>query len=328
MRSRASQPNKPAVLDASHYNAVVLWATGGVYRILLDNQKQVDASLRGRLKIEERTSRGDLDRVVAGDRVRANTQDDGSYVIEAVAARKSELLRRAPGRNSQRAKVLVANVDQVVIVVAVARPEPHLRMLDRMLVLAESNDLPALIVVNKMDLVAGDFARSLFQDYSAAGYEVLFSSVKQGVALAEIRELVCGRESVVTGPSGVGKSSLLNELQPGSELRTGAISEVVAKGRHTTVAARLIPLDCGGFIVDTPGMREVGLWAIDPENLDVCFPEFRDMIGECRFTTSCTHTHEPDCAIRDAAQSGTISRDRYESYAHLYQEAREAEKQY
>lgn len=299
------------------FNGVVLWTVGGVYRVLLDTQKQVDASIRGRLKLEQRTG----DRVVAGDRVCVEEQEDRSHAIEAVAERKSELARRAPGRGAhQRAKVLVANVDQVVVMVAATRPEPNLRMIDRFLVLAESNDLPAVLVVNKLDLIPMEHARGVFRPYEAAGYEVVYTSVRESIAIDELKQRVCGRESVLTGPSGVGKSSILNLLQPGSELRTANVSDAVNKGTHTTVAARLIPLECGGFVVDTPGIREVGLFEIDPANLDICFPEFREYIGDCRFTTSCTHTHEPECAVRDAAMSGQISSERYSSYCDLFSE--------
>ena len=320
MRWRASPRNQvPARTDASHFNAVVLWGTGGVYRVLLDTNKQVDAALRGRLKLEERTG----DRVVAGDRVFVELHDDDqSYAIEAVAPRKSELARSAPGRG-RGAKILVANVDQVIVVVAAARPEPNLRMLDRMLVLAEMNDLPAIIIVNKLDLIDADTARSQFADYITAGYDVLFTSVHKGIATDQLNGLVCGRESVIAGPSGVGKSSMLNLIEPGTDLRVAEISDAVVKGRHTTVSARLIPLTCGGFIVDTPGIREVGLFELNPESLDICFPEFRELIGDCRFTTSCTHTHEPDCAIQDAVRAGTLSRPRYESYRDLYLDAAE-----
>jgi ribosome biogenesis GTPase / thiamine phosphate phosphatase len=299
-------------------NGIVLWATGGVYRVLLDTNQHIDAALRGRLKLEERTG----DRVVAGDRVYVELHDeDKSWAIESVDERKSELARRAPGRGAhQRAKVLVANVDQVVVVLAAARPEPKLRLLDRLLVLAEANDLPSIIIVNKIDLLDVDTAAAMFKPYTAAGYEVLFTSAVQKVAIQQVSERICGRESVIAGPSGVGKSSLLNLLEPGIDLRTGEVSSAVNKGQHTTVAARLIPLTCGGFIVDTPGMREVGLFEINPESLDICFPEFRELIGDCRFTTSCTHTHEPDCAIRDAAEAGTVSAERYDSYRDLYKE--------
>lgn len=300
---------------AKPFNGVVLWSAGGVYRVLLDTNTQVDAAIRGRLKLEQRTG----DRVVAGDRVCVEEHEDHSYAIEAVSDRKSELARRAPGRGAhQRAKVLVANVDQVVVMVAAARPEPNLRMIDRFLVLAESNDLPSIIVVNKTDLIA---ETDVFDPYQEAGYDVVFTSVHGNVGMDELKQRVCGRESVITGPSGVGKSSILNLIQPGSALRTAEVSTAVNKGQHTTVAAQLIPLDCGGFIVDTPGIREVGLFELDPDNLDICFPEFREFIGDCRFTTSCTHTHEPDCAVRDAVQSGQVSRERYSSYCHLFSEA-------
>lgn len=300
------------------HNGIVLWASGGVYRVLLDTNQQIDAALRGRLKLEQRTG----DRVVAGDRVFVEQQtDERSWAIEAVAERKSELARRAPGRGAhRRAKVLVANVDQVVIVIAAARPAPKLRLLDRLLVLAEANDLPAIIIVNKLDLVDADETAALFTPYIGAGYEVVFTSTTEHIAIEQVGKLICGRESVITGPSGVGKSSLLNLLQPGLELRTGEVSSAVGKGQHTTVSAQLIPLSCGGFIVDTPGMREVGLFEVLPESLDICFPEFRELVGDCRFTTSCTHIHEPDCAICDAVQEGRLSRDRYDSYCDLYRE--------
>lgn len=320
MRWRASQRNQTKSSNR-HFNGIVLWAAGGVYRVLLDTKQQVDTSLRGRLKLEQRTG----DRVVAGDRVHVELQSDNSYAIEAVAERKTELARRAPGRGGRRAKVLVANVDQVVIVVAVAKPEPKLGMLDRLLVTAEANDLPALIVVNKVDLADPAEARRAFRDYETAGYEVLLTSATEGIAVDELKTRVCGRESVLTGPSGVGKSSIMNLLEPGAALRTAEISEVVLKGRHTTVAAQLIPLTCGGYVVDTPGIRELGLWEVNPDSLDICFPEFRELIGDCKFTTSCTHTHEPECAIQDAVASGRLSRARYESYCNLLAEMRENE---
>jgi len=317
MRWRASQRKQSSKSDP-HFNGIVLWAAGGVYRVLLDTNQQVDCAIRGRLKLEQRTG----DRVVAGDRVHVELHDaDQSYAIEAVAERKSEMARQAPGRGGHRSKVIVANVEQVVIVIATTRPEPKFGMLDRLLVTAEANDLPAVIVVNKIDLADRESTKQKFRDYSNAGYEVLCTSAHAETAIDELKEHVCGRESVLTGPSGVGKSSLLNLLEPGVELRTAEISQAVFKGQHTTVSAQLIPLACGGYVVDTPGIRELGLWEINPDNLDICFPEFRSLIGDCKFTT-CTHTHEPECAIRDAANSGQISRLRYESYRDLYLEAK------
>jgi ribosome biogenesis GTPase len=287
-------------------------AVGGTYEVELHqgpvDGRVVDATLRGRLKREERTGQA----VVVGDRVGVQSHADGSHTIERVEERTSELARRAPGASGRhRAKVVVANVDQLVAVFSVARPEPRLRMLDRFLVLAEANHLDAAVIANKIDLDAG--AGAVFQIYEDAGYPVLLTSAATGRGIDELRELIRGRISVLTGPSGVGKSSLLNTMEPGLSLRIGEVSEAVNKGRHTTVSSVLIPLECGGYVADTPGLRELGLWGIDLSELDSCFPELRPHLGVCRFR-SCTHTHEPGCAVLHAVESGQVRRERYESY--------------
>lgn len=292
----------------------VIHAVGGVYDVELDDGRIVPTRLRGRIKLEQRTG----DRVVVGDLVEVANAEDDDATIENVAPRRTQLARRAPGRNARKAKVIVANVDHVVAVFAAARPEPRRRMLDRLLVLAESNELAARIVINKIDLAENrDAIEAEFADYSAAGYDVLFTSTTTGEGLQAFEQWICKRDSVVTGPSGVGKSSLLNTLEPDLALRVGAVSEAVQKGRHTTVSARLVPLACGGHVVDTPGLREVGMWGIDLDRLDHAFPEFRPLLGTCRFANSCTHTHEPDCAVQAAVNSGRISEARYQSYVDL-----------
>jgi ribosome biogenesis GTPase / thiamine phosphate phosphatase len=316
MPSKASQPKVP-------YNGIVLWAAGGIYRTLLDSGQEVEAAIRGRLKLEQRTG----DRVVAGDRVFVESHDDGGHSIEAVAERKSEIARRAPGEGSRRAKILVANVDQVAIIIAAAKPEPKLRMLDRMLVLAEANEIPILIIVNKIELVEFDAVKTMFADYERAGYEIMYISVKEQIDLARVHDRVRGRETVLTGPSGVGKSTLMNYLIPEAHMQTREVSEAIMKGQHTTVGAQLIHLPEGGFIVDTPGMREVGMWEINPEGLDVCFPDLRPFLGDCRFST-CTHMHEPGCAVKIAVESGELSAARYESYRDLYTESVEGNRSY
>jgi ribosome biogenesis GTPase len=305
------------------FNGIVLWGAGGVYRTLLDTGEEIEASIRGRLKLQQRTG----DTVVAGDRVYVDSHDDGGHSIEAVAQRKSEIARRAPGQGSRRAKVLVANVDQVAIIIAAAKPEPKLRMLDRMLVLAEANEVPVLIIINKVELVDGEVVRSMFADYARAGYQLMFVSAKAGTGLEDVRARVQGRETVFTGPSGVGKSTILNYLHPDAQQLTREVSEAIMKGQHTTVGALLIHLPDGGFIVDTPGMREVGMWEINPEGLDVCFPDLRPFLGDCRFST-CTHLHEPGCAVKAAVDAGALSAARYESYRDLYAESVEGNKEY
>jgi ribosome biogenesis GTPase / thiamine phosphate phosphatase len=301
-RSKASPPEPARVLSF----------VGGTYEIELDSGETARARLRGRLKLEQRTG----DRVVAGDRVGVSRQGD-EWTIESVAPRRTELARRAPGRAARRAKVLVANVEQVVIVLAAARPSPRLRLLDRLLVLAEANALPSTIVVNKIDLSDEAEVARRFAAYRAAGYRVVATSVTLGLGLDDFAECVCGHDSVLTGPSGAGKSSLLNVLEPGLGLRVGEVSETVGKGRHTTVSSRLIRLGCGGHVADTPGLREVGLWGVTPEELASCFVEFREPSRACRFGRSCSHTHEPDCAVRAAVDRGEIDSERYASYVAL-----------
>lgn len=312
--SHSSRMTEDRLPTTDSLNGLVLRAQGGVYDVETP-AGVLPAALRGRLKREETRD----DRVVVGDRVTIEqTGADGTpWAIEAVAERRSALVRRAPGKAPRR-KTIVANVDQVIVVFAVSRPAPHLRMLDRFLVLAESSGLEPVIVANKTDLLPPTEVEAMFAPYRAAGYTVLQTAAKQGVGVEALRELLTGRISALTGPSGVGKSSLLNALQPGLALRVASVSDAVQKGRHTTVTAQLIPLECGGYVADTPGLREVGLWGIEPDELDGCFPEFHPYLGECRFGNSCSHTHEPGCAIREAVAERAVSADRYESYRRLF----------
>jgi ribosome biogenesis GTPase len=313
--------------------AVVVEGTGGVWRVQTEHGEQREVSLRGRLKkgAEERkgTQRGGEARIAkseewrkltVGDRVRIEPDArDATWTISEILPRVSQLARREPGgRKGER--VLAANIDQVVIVFAAAQPEPHLRMLDRFLVIAEANQLRARVVINKVDLVVGGEARvrEQFSEYERIGYPLHLTSAPSGMGIADLRAALDQRTSVVTGPSGVGKSSLMNALYAGLTLRTGAISESVNKGRHTTVGAFLHPLPAGGFVVDTPGLREVGTWGIDATDLGDCFPEVRAHAFACRFA-DCAHRTEPDCAVRDAMGTD-ISAERYDSYLRLREE--------
>ena len=294
-------------------NGLVRSAVGGTYEVELRQGGTVEAVLRGRLKREQRTG----DAVVVGDRVVVERQANGAHTIEEVSERITELARRAPGTGRHRAKVLVANSDQLVAVFAIADPAPRFRMLDRFLVLAEANRLDAIVVANKIDRGSAE-EREAFRVYERVGYPVLETSARTGAGVDRLRERLCGRISVLAGPSGAGKSSLLNTIQPGLGLRTAAVSEAVGKGRHTTVSARLIPLECGGYVADTPGLRELGLWGIEPADLDLYFPELRPYLDSCRFGRSCSHTHEPGCGVRRAAEEGAIPAARLDSYRALY----------
>jgi ribosome biogenesis GTPase / thiamine phosphate phosphatase len=279
--------------------------------------------MRGRLKKAD----DDALKLTVGDEVLLEAGSlSQAWAIAQVLPRRSQLARRMPG-GGHGERIVAANVDQIMIVFAAAKPEPHVRMLDRFLVIAEGNSLDARIVINKVDLVDEPETRQRFRDYVTAGYPVHFTSVKQRVGLDELHDALAERTSVLSGPSGVGKSSLLNNMYPGLNLRVGEISESVNKGRHTTVGALLHPLPDGGYVVDTPGLREVGMWGMPSEHLDQCFPEFRDAIDLCRFN-DCTHRSEPDCAVRQRVAAGTISAERYASYVKLREELEDTEKKW
>ncbi|HSR41294.1 MAG TPA: ribosome small subunit-dependent GTPase A, partial [Longimicrobiales bacterium] len=281
---------------------------GGVYRVALEDGRVVDASIRGRLKREERTG----DRVVIGDRVRVEEAPGEIFTVEEVLPRETQIVRRGPG--GRRAKVVAANVGRLVAVAAARRPEPRRKTIDRLLLIGESHDLESLLVVNKVDLEgATAVAERLASVYGAIGYRVIPTSAESGTGIDELSEVLCSGTSALVGPSGVGKSSLLNRVQPGLGLRTGELSRDRRRGRHTTVNARLLELECGGLVADTPGFGDIGVWGVDPEGLDGCFPEMRPLLGECRFR-GCTHVHEPECAVREAVDDGRLDPERYESY--------------
>jgi ribosome biogenesis GTPase / thiamine phosphate phosphatase len=318
----------------SDMRGVVVGGTGGVWQVRTETGDTLAASMRGRLKKSNSGKRADgslrRDTVLAsastlkltvGDDVLLEPGERGdAWAIAEILPRRSRLARRMPG-GGQGERVVAANVDQVVVVFAAAKPEPHPRMLDRFLVIAEGNDLSARVVINKVELVGESEAHDRFRTYERVGYPVVHTSVKTALGLDALRTALAGRRSVFTGPSGVGKSSLLNALFPGANLRVGAISESVNKGRHTTVGALMLPLPGpdGGYVIDTPGLREVGLWELPTAQLDWCFPEMRPYRESCRFA-DCRHVAEPDCGVRSALRTGAISEARYDSYVRLLEE--------
>jgi ribosome biogenesis GTPase len=299
---------------------VIVKAQSGSFSVQTEADVVV-CQLRGRLKKQRQSA----DLAAIGDQATLSVQPDGTGMIEAIAPRTRVLARRAPGdhgrggrrsADAERAQVIVANPDQAVFVFACAAPEPRLRALDRLLVMAEAASLPALICVNKLDLVTRAQAEAVFGLYPPLGYPVIYASARAGDGVPELRRQLIGRLSVLAGPSGVGKSSLLNAVQPGLGLRAREVSRATSKGRHTTVVPELLPLDEGGFVADTPGMRALALWDIEPEELDGYFVEIRPLVAECEFN-DCTHRHEPGCAVRRAVEAGTVSPSRYESYCRL-----------
>jgi ribosome biogenesis GTPase len=266
--------------------------------------------LRGKLK--RGRAMGDI--AALGDHVTITLLDDGSGALENVEERKQALVRLDPRPQGEYQQVLLANADQVIFVFACANPNPKLRMLDRFLVIAEKQRIPIIIIANKTDLVEN--AKEIFGMYEDIGYRVIYTSAKNEQGLEEMRDVLKNKISALAGPSGVGKSSLLNALQPGLGLAVNEISSVMNKGRHTTVTRQMFPLEGGGYVADTPGWKSLALWDTEAEEMDAYFPELRDLVPHCQFS-DCTHVHEPGCAVLAALKENKIHPERYESYLRL-----------
>jgi ribosome biogenesis GTPase len=259
--------------------------------------------------------------VVIGDRVTV-AETAGAWTVESVGDRRTELVRR--GRGGRIPKVLVANLDRVFVVVAAREPRASTELVDRLLVLVEASGMHPSLVLNKLDLEgAEEEAAELTSLYEGVGYHTLAVSARTGQGLDALAKELCRGSSALIGPSGVGKSSLLNALDPSLGLRTGELSGKGGGGRHTTVASRMIRLSCGGYVADTPGFSDVALWGVEPDGVGHWFPEFGERAGPCRFRM-CHHDQEPQCGVREAVDAGRIPRSRYESYLKLRTEAVEA----
>lgn len=294
-----------------HLKGLVISVQSGFFTVVT-GQGTFICRLRGRLKRGRRT--GDI--VAVGDWVQVSPLEDGTGMIEEIEPRQRIIARMAPTPRGEYQQIIIANPDQAIFVFAIANPEPRLGMLDRFLVTAEKEGLPALIVVNKVDLVKMEEARQIFEHYNPLGYPVLYTSVKQARGLDELKDRMSGKISLLAGPSGVGKSSLLNALQPGLGLAVREVSRATRKGRHTTVVRQLFPLEEGGYVADTPGLKSLALWDIEAEELDGYFPELRDLVSQCQFN-DCTHTHEPGCAVKEALEDGRVHPERYRSYQRI-----------
>lgn len=251
--------------------------------------------------------------IAAGDRVWVRPSGDDEGIIERVEPRKGVLSRNSRGRQH----VLVTNVDQLLIVTSAAQPRLKPNLLDRYLVTAERAKIEPILCINKVDLVDRGDLQPLVGVYSQLGYRVLQVSAAAGWGMDEFRCILRGRASVLTGQSGVGKSSLLNIIEPGLALRVQQVSTESEKGKHTTTTSELIPLSMGGFVIDTPGIRQFRLWDVVPAELAGFFRDLRPFVSHCRYP-DCTHTHEEPCAVKDAVAEGAIDVRRYESYLQIH----------
>jgi ribosome biogenesis GTPase len=295
-------------MSSPHLTGMVIRSQSGFYGVETESG-EVLAKLRGRLKKGRAT--GDL--VALGDQVEISIAEGGEPMIEAVQPRQRALVRRDPRPQGLYEQVIVANPDQAIFVFACADPDPKLRMLDRFLVIAEAQQIPAVVVANKTDLVGMQEAQHLFGHYAGLGIGLIYTSAKNEEGIEALRSTLQGKLSVLAGPSGAGKSSLMNVVQPTLDLRVGAVQRGSGKGKHTTVERQLYKLEMGGWVADTPGLKALALWDIQPEELDGYFPEMRALIKDCQYR-DCAHLEEPGCAVRAAVQSGAIHPTRYESY--------------
>jgi len=269
--------------------------------------------VRGKLKDGERR---ELHPVAVGDRVTIEVGADGKgAVTHVLLPRRSKLSRPVKGDRDLE-QVVVANADQLLIVVATKRPAPRTGLIDRYMIAAENGLLDVVLCVNKIDLATADEYGELKDVYDRVGYRVVLTSATERVGLPDLVDALKGKFTVLAGPSGAGKSALINAIEPGLNLRVGRVSQATRKGRHTTTRVTRLPLSFGGWVADTPGVREFGLWDVLPEEIEGCFPEIAALVEGCKFP-ACSHRHEPDCAVMDAVEAGSIATWRYESYLRI-----------
>ena len=289
---------------------VVVRATGSWYEVLCDGQR-INCRIRGKLRLKGVRS---TNPVVVGDIVKCESDANGEWVICDILPRRNYIIRRASNL-SKESHIIAANIDRAMIVVTLIEPVTALEFIDRFLITCEAYKVPATILLAKIDLLADapEAVEAFHQTYQGAGYEVIDISATEGIGLERVKELLEGNVTLISGNSGVGKSTLVGKIDPTLDIRTGEISESFHKGKHTTTFSTMYPIGNNGFIIDTPGIKGFGLIEIDDKELWHYFPEMIATAGECRFY-NCTHTHEPGCAVTEAVKEGKIAFSRYESY--------------
>lgn len=296
------------------FTATVVRATGSWYDVLHDGET-VRCRIRGRLRLKGVRS---TNPVVVGDEVACEADEGGDYVIADILPRRNYVIRRASNL-SKESHIIAANVDQALLMASLRSPETPTEFVDRFLVTCEAYKVPVTILLSKLDLQEAEAVAEFRAVYEGAGYRVLEVSVREGRGVEEVRELLAGRTTLVSGNSGVGKSTLIQAIDPSLDIRTGEISESHHKGRHTTTFSTMYPLAGGGAVIDTPGIKGFGLIDIDEAELWHYFPEMMRAAPGCRFY-NCTHTHEPGCAVVEAVKAGEIAWPRYESYLKILDE--------
>ncbi len=266
-----------------------------------------------RQKVKKVVGIGFVDPVAIGDKVRFSTMTNNEGVIKEVLPRQNKMVRQATGPKPLE-QIIAANVDQILCIISTAKPAPKWSILDRYLLEAEIENIPVIICITKMDIANQKKLSPIVATYRKIGYKVVLTSVITGEGIKDIQQIVNNRISVIVGMSGVGKTSLLNAVQPSLGLEVRAISAATGKGVHTTTHLEMFHLTNGGYMIDTPGVKVFGLWGIEPLEIAELFPEMRPFLVRCRFRPNCTHVHEPNCAVKSAVEDGIISHLRYKSY--------------
>lgn len=306
-------------------NGIVSRIESKDYYVLTNDNKEIRCVLRGKLKLETEWKKEKLlytDLIVVGDLVEFVLNDDGTGVIEKIPERKNYISRKAPfikgvsEKGLRFEQIIAANIDYTFCVVSVDKPKFNNRVLDRMIVTAESCQTAPIIIINKYDLLKRKKKDYWYDLYTTLGYTVIRSSAITYEGIEEIKNLIQGKTSVFIGHSGVGKSSILNLLDPRINQKVGEISESWNKGRHTTVTSRLFKLNENTFVIDTPGVKEIEPYGLTREDITHYFREIAIVSRNCKFNT-CTHTHEPNCAVKKAVDNEIIPYERYESYLRL-----------
>ena len=292
----------------------------GVQSLVEIEDAHWQCEIRGRLKSGIRTTNSPI---IAGDWVEVTPTTEHAGIIELVHPRTSQFSRAASGSRSIEQNLSV-NIDQLIVVVSAKQPSPRVGFIDRAIMMAIKGNIKPIICVNKTDLTTRDAIDLLIAPYEALEYPVYRTSALHGEGMRELNDTICERISIVVGQSGVGKSTILNFIEPGLGLRTGEIMKRHNRGRHTTTAVQWFKLKCGGYIVDTPGIKELRLWGIKSTELGRYFPEFEDFIQQCQFV-DCSHLHEPSCAVRQAKFAGDIAESRYEGYRRIFESLQEYE---
>lgn len=308
---------KALMSAAKLYTGKVLKVTRKTYDVAV-GERVIECTVRGKLTVDD----NDYTAVKAGDDVKISLVGDSLGVIEEILPRRSQLSRSIESRAYQE-HIVAANVDQILIILSTRNPEFKSGLLDRYLVIAEKNRLKALVCINKIDLAKREYFQSYREYYSRLKYPVFLTSATTGEGIAELKRRLTRKVTVLVGQSGVGKSSIIRAIRPDLDIKIQAVSERTRKGLHTTTAVQLFPIGKGGFVVDTPGIRELGFWGIYKADLPQYFIEFSRYIPRCSFG-NCTHLHEPGCAVKAAVEEGHILPERYENYLNIYHSLKSA----